>query len=67
MRILRKAYVAILAVGYFATRNWDFKSDNFWDLLHNLLPEDRWVEFNISRDNIIIKFVCLTEMISTTT
>ncbi|XP_026465060.1 fatty acyl-CoA reductase 1-like [Ctenocephalides felis] len=41
MRILRKAYVAILAVGYFATRNWNFKSDNFWDLLHNLLPEDR--------------------------
>ncbi|XP_026465061.1 fatty acyl-CoA reductase 1-like [Ctenocephalides felis] len=41
MKILRKIYVAILALGYFATRNWDFKSDNFWNLLQNLLPEDR--------------------------
>ncbi|XP_026465070.1 fatty acyl-CoA reductase 1-like [Ctenocephalides felis] len=41
MKILRKAYAAIMAVGLFSTRNWDFKSENFWHSLHNLLPEDR--------------------------
>lgn len=41
MKLQRKMYAANKALSYFVTHNWNFKNENFINLVHYIRPEDK--------------------------